>query len=126
MTATRAAGSNPGVPEVPSYGAQILQGLLALGAVCLLAWVSLRWWSRRLGAGFERPGPLRVVARLPLEPRRTLYVIDAAGRYLLVGVADSGMTTLGELPPEAVERALAAAPAPKNLLALLGWGKKHE
>ena len=125
MTGARAAGSNAGVPDVPNYGTQIVQGILALFAVCLLAWVSLRLWSRRLAGGSERGrGPLRVVARLPLEPRRTLFVIDAAGKYLLVGSAEGGLAMLGELDREAVERALAQTPPSPGLRALLGWGRK--
>ena len=124
MTGARTAGSNAGVPDVPNYGAQIVQGILALAAVCLLAWVSLRLWSRRLAGLGDRPGPLRVVARLALEPRRTLYVIDAAGKYVLVGAAEGGLAMLGELDREAVDSALAHAPPTRSLLALLGWGKK--
>jgi len=109
------------VPEVPDFGAQILQGILALVAVCLLAWVGLRLlYRRRLLPGAEgRAGPVRVVARLPLEPRRTLYVIDAGGKFLLVGAAEGGLATLAELDRETVERALAAAPAPKSFVEML-------
>lgn len=67
---------------------------LALGLVCALAALVLWLLRRRQGVG---PAGLRVVARLALEPRRTLYVVEAAGRYLLVGVGDGPMAVLAEL-----------------------------
>src|SRR5262249_8375397 len=79
--------------------------LLILLVVCAIAWVVLRFGLRRLFAG-GATGPMRVVARMPLEPRRTLYIVEAAGKTLLVGVSDGGpMTTLAELDAEAVRAA---------------------
>lgn len=72
--------------------------VIALAGVIALAVVTLRLLPRR---GRER-GLVRVVARVGLEPRRALYVIEAAGRYLLVGVGDGPMTTLAELDALAV------------------------
>lgn len=86
------------------YGAYLVQTTLALLAVCALAIVVLRLLRRRVGAGGRG---LRVVARLGLEPRRSLYVIEVAGRYLLVGVGDGPMTMLAELDAQAA-RALEA------------------
>lgn len=88
-------------PTVPTgYGLYLLQTLLALGAVCLLAYVVLRWGAKRL-YGVGRPGQrMRLIERLPLEPRRSLYLIEVAGRRLLVGSAESGVTLLTEVAPE--------------------------
>jgi flagellar biosynthetic protein FliO len=96
------------VPE-PSYGTFLLQTLIVLAVVCVLAWLVLRFGVRRLYSGGGH-GPLRVLARLPLEPRRTLYIVDAAGKTFFVGMSDGGpVTLLAELDPAAVEAALAAA-----------------
>ncbi|MFN0251339.1 MAG: flagellar biosynthetic protein FliO [Kofleriaceae bacterium] len=40
---------------------------------------------------------LDVVARLPLEPRRSLYVVEVAGKTLLVGTSEMGLSVLSEL-----------------------------
>ena len=77
------------------YGMYLLQTTLALVGVSALAIVALRLLRRVPST----PRGLRVVARLPLEPRRTLYVVEAAGKLLLVGVGDGPMTTLAELDP---------------------------
>jgi flagellar biogenesis protein FliO len=38
-----------------------------------------------------------VVARVPLEPRRSLYVVEVAGKTLLVGTSEMGLSVLSEL-----------------------------
>ena len=98
------------MPE-PSYGTFLLQTLCVLAVVCVVAWVVLRFGVRRLHVGGGH-GPLRVVARLPLEPRRTLYIVDAAGKLYFVGTSEGGpVTLLAELDQASVEAALAAARA---------------
>ncbi len=90
------------------YGIALLQTLLALGAVCILAWVVLRWSARR-GLGVGR-GRVRVLERVPLDGRRSLYLIEVGARVLLVGAGEGGAPALlaeldpSELPPPA-ERA---------------------
>jgi flagellar biosynthetic protein FliO len=95
--------------ELPSLGGSIAVSFLSLGLVCLLAWVALRFLARR-GIG-RASGPLQVLARCPLEPRRSVYVIEAGGRCFLVGVGDGPMALLAELDAAAVKAAL-PEPAP--------------
>jgi len=52
-------------------------------------------------------GPIQVAARLPLEPRRSLYVVKIGEEYFLVGTSEAGMQCLTPLKPESVEAALA-------------------
>jgi len=95
--------------ELPSLGGSIALSFLSLGLVCLLAYVALKWLSRR-GAG-RSEGPLQIIARCPLEPRRSVYVVQAAGRCCLVGVGDGPMSLLAELDPAAVQASI-PEPAP--------------
>ena len=44
-----------------------------------------------------------MIARLPLEPRRSLYVVAVAGKTLLVGTSEMGLTVLSELDGAAVQ-----------------------
>jgi flagellar biosynthetic protein FliO len=102
-------GNPPG--ELPSLGGSLAVSMLALGLVCLVAWVALRWLSRRgVGGGM---GPIRVVARCPLEPRRSVYLIEAGGRCFLVGAGEGPMSLLAEVDPKAVP----LPPRPQPLLA---------
>lgn len=87
------------------YGAALLQAILALLAVCVLAWVVLRGLARGgllRGSG----GRVRVLERTPLDPKHALVVVEVDGETLLLGVGEgSAPALLRQLTP-------AAAPAP--------------
>jgi flagellar biosynthetic protein FliO len=94
--------------QVPGIGWQSLAlSFVSLGAVCLVAYFALRLLAGR-GVG-KASGAIRVVARCPLEPRRSLYVIEAAGRCFLVGVGEGPMALLAELDAAALPREVASA-----------------
>ena len=95
----------------PVFGAESLaldlaRSLLALGFVCALAFVSLRWLGRR---GFGRTlgtgaAGVQVIARVGLEPRKSLYLVRAGKRVLLIGTGEAGPPSLiAELDPEAFD-----------------------
>ena len=81
--------------------------LLGLTVACAAALVLLR---RQLRARAETAG-MRVVGRLTLEPRRSIYLVEVGGRRFMVGVGDGPMTMLGEVerPPLTVLAGGAAA-----------------
>ena len=100
--------------QLPGLGGSLAVSLVSLGVVCLIAYVGLRFLSRR-GVGRAR-GPIKILARCPLEPRRSLYLVETAGRCFLLGVGDGPMTMLAEVSPEEAVAAgapetIAAAPA---------------
>ncbi len=108
-------------PELPSYGAFLVETLVILAVVCAAAWAILRFGVRRAA----RPsGSLKVVARLPLEPRRTLYVVEAAGKTLLVGVSEGAIATLAELDAAAVRAAAEADDERKGKSCLEIWRQR--
>jgi len=94
---------------VSSTSTYLLQTLLALGAMLLVAMVVL-WGARRLGLG-AATGPLHLLARLPLEPRRTLYVVRVGPTALVIGASEGGLVKLSELPADQLDGA-APDPAP--------------
>ena len=97
------------VGQVPGVGWESLAlSFVSLGAVCVVAWLALKLLA---GRGFGKAsGAIRVLARCPLEPRRSVYVIEAAGRCFLVGVGDGPMTVLSELDAHALPREPVPAP----------------
>lgn len=116
-----------GAPEAggQGYGELLASSLLLLALVvgALVAVVLATRALGRRGRGAGRSGWLEVLARLPLEPRRSLYVVRVADRTLVLGASEQGLTLLrelegGELPasppepgpsfPQLVERASAA------------------
>jgi len=92
------------------YGALMLTSLVVLVLVCVAAWLALRLVGRWL-EGRRVGGGVHVVARVPLEPRRALYVVEAGGRRLLVGSSEGGVSLVTELAPEVVEQGAADARA---------------
>ncbi len=86
-----------------SYGDLLATSLLVLVVVCVAAFVIVRIAGRWLGGGRTRGAHLLdVVARVPLEPRRSLYVVEVAGKTLLVGTSEMGLSVLSELDGAAV------------------------
>ena len=98
-----------------STAVETLRLVLALAAVCLLAWAVLRWAARRgLGVGSKPGSSLEVLERVALDPKRTLYLLRAGKRVLVVGAADgAGLQMLAELDPD--ELPSVAKPAPPSV-----------
>jgi len=78
-----------------------LQTLLLLGVVCAFAVVALVSAKR---IGLDRPvgasetdGPIELLGALPLEPRRSVYLLRVGEKVFLVGAGEGGFTKLGEL-----------------------------
>jgi flagellar protein FliO/FliZ len=95
-----------------SYGDLLVTSLLVLGAVCIAAFVVVRLAGRLLATGRSRGAHLLdVVARLPLEPRRSLYVVEVAGKTLLVGTSEMGLSVLVELDRDEVRSRAAPQPS---------------
>ena len=81
-----------------SYGDLLLTSLVVLGGVCVAAFLVVRFVGRWVSTGRARGAHLLdVVARVPLEPRRSLYVVEVAGKTLLVGTSEMGLSVLSEL-----------------------------
>ena len=67
--------------------------LIGLTVACAAALVLLKRYTR---ARAETAG-MRVVGRLALEPRRSIYLVEVGGRCFMVGVGDGPMTMLAEV-----------------------------
>jgi flagellar biogenesis protein FliO len=81
---------------VAPYASYLVQTLVTLLAVCALAFVVL-YGARRLGVGRPR-GPIELVGLLPLDARRSIYLVKVAEQVIVVGASESGFTKLGEIP----------------------------
>jgi flagellar biogenesis protein FliO len=111
-----------------SYGDLLVTSLLVLGGVCVAAFVVVKVVGAWLGGGAFRRGRggqlLDVIARLPLEPRRSLYVVAVAGKTLLVGTSEMGMSLLSELDGSEV-RARAVPPTGFGELVKAAWQRRR-
>ena len=97
----QAAHAAPASPASPTAGvfSELLRVLVVLALVSALAFWGLRWLARRGGFGSQLPagehGPqLKVLARVPLEPRKALYLVQAGERTLLLGTGEGGPPSL--------------------------------
>ena len=97
--------------QLPGIGWESMTlSFASLGVVCLVAWGTLRLLAGR-GVG-KASSAVRVVARCPLEPRRSVFVIETAGRCFLVGVGDGPMALLAELDADKLPRPAESAGSP--------------
>jgi flagellar biogenesis protein FliO len=84
----------------------LLQTIMALAFVCGLAYLIFRVILPRVsGFGFSSNNMVRVIDRIGLEARKNLYVIEVAGRFLLISASDSGVQLIAELDAEAAAEA---------------------
>ncbi|HEX2272145.1 MAG TPA: flagellar biosynthetic protein FliO [Pyrinomonadaceae bacterium] len=84
-----------------------VQTILALGFVCLLAYVLLRVLLPRLNLSTAGRSMVTVVDRTPLDQRRSLYVIEVTGRWLLIAVSEGGVQLISELDADKATQASA-------------------
>lgn len=105
------APAPPPAPELPSYGGLLIRTLIALAIVIALVWVALRYGLGRLSGTRATGGALRLLARRSLDGRRSVVLLEAAGRTFLLGVAEGQVSLLAELEPGAVSAATDAMEA---------------
>lgn len=78
-----------------AYASYIVETFVTLLAVCVVAFVVL-YGARRLGVGRPR-GPVKLLGHLPLEARRSVYVVRVGKQVLVVGASEAGLVKLGEV-----------------------------
>lgn len=78
-----------------SYAGYLIETLITLAAVCGLAVVVLVG-ARRLGLG-RASGPIELRGHLPLDARRSVYLVQVAERVFVLAVGEAGFALLGEL-----------------------------
>jgi len=84
-------------------GRYALETVVTLLAIVGLA-VGVLYLARRGGMG--RPtGPLRLVGRLTLEPRRSVYLVRIGDLLYVIGASEAGLAKLGELPADSLPAA---------------------
>jgi flagellar protein FliO/FliZ len=118
--------------QLTSINSQVVQYigvLLALGGVLLLAYVLLRIGLPRLfGMRTSSGGPIQVVARYPLEPKKTLYLLRIGTQVFLIGTSESQVQFLTSLAADNVGDVFQTREAkevpPRDFRQILGWFQK--
>lgn len=85
----------------------LAQTAVALALVCGIAVLIFRYILPRLNVVSFNKSIVNVVDGTPLDARKRLIIVEAAGKYLMLAVSESGVQLISELNGEAVERAVA-------------------
>jgi flagellar biosynthetic protein FliO len=108
-TTSRATQERTSVPahDTHELTAAATKMVLSLGVLILLliggAYLVRRYLLQQPPLG--RHGQvLRVVAKVPLTPKTAVALVEVPGKVLVVGVAGTTLTALGEVAPEAIGR----------------------
>jgi flagellar biosynthetic protein FliO len=114
-----AFAAEPAMPAAPAgHGAALMRMIVSLALVCGLAWMGLKWASKRLaqpaGTSADR---MRVLARLPIEPRKSVVVVRVGDRTLVLGSSDAGLETLAELTPREADALISPAQSASDVTA---------
>lgn len=101
----------------PDLGSSALSMVLGLLAVLALLFAAL-WLLKRLHAPRgPAAGWMRVVAGVAVGPRERVVILELGNSWLVLGVAPGQVTTLAELP----RQALPSAEPPSNSAGLPAW-----
>lgn len=67
--------------------------------VCVLAWVIIKWLFPKMIRNplTRKGGPIRILARYALEPRKAIYILKIGEKYLALASGDRVFTVLAEL-----------------------------
>jgi flagellar biogenesis protein FliO len=108
---------------------QYIEVLLALGGVLVLAYVILRvGLPRMFGMRTSSGGPIQILARYPLEPKKALYLVKAGTQVFLIGTSESQVQYLTAIAADNTEEVLRFAQsdeAPrKDFRQILTWFQK--
>lgn len=89
------------LPSTHSGFLELLEVLFVLAGVLLLAYALLRLGlPRMLGMVGPSDGPIQIVARQGLEPRKMLYLVNVGSQVFLVGTAENQVQCLTVIDPE--------------------------
>ncbi|MGC4122562.1 MAG: flagellar biosynthetic protein FliO [Myxococcales bacterium] len=102
--------------DTESLIGSLVRMVLVLGLVLALVYVSLNWGLRKLmKISPTRHAVVKVHERIPLEAKKTVYLVEAGDEFMLLGAGESEVSFLTRLDAERMRAVLAeraAAPAP--------------
>ncbi len=91
--------------------AYVVTLLITFAVVIALAFLTSRFLSQKMGR-FSGAGDNRVLVSLPLGHNRGVFVVEVAGKFLVLGVTDHCVNYLQEITdPEMIEKLRTTAPS---------------
>ena len=80
-----------------SYGLFIVKALAALAVIAAAAWALVRFGGQRLGR--RKDAKMQVLERLPLDTRRSLFIVEVDNKRLLIGTSEGSVRLVERLDP---------------------------
>ncbi|MDH3529332.1 MAG: flagellar biosynthetic protein FliO [Acidobacteriota bacterium] len=78
----------------------MVQTILALAVVCGLAYLLFRVILPKFNFAGSSGSMVRVVDRVTIDARKSLCVVEVAGKWLLVAISEAGVQLVSELDAE--------------------------
>ncbi len=103
----RVESPESGGPEELNLGWTLVRTFVVLGFVIMAIYVTLNFGLRRLMGVAAVPrgqNVVQVVERIPLDQKRAMFVVKAAGEYLLIGGGDGALQLITKLDSNEVEK----------------------
>ncbi len=88
-----------------NFAYMLFQTLVALAFVCGLAYVIFRVLLPKFTTNYGANNMMRVVDRIGLDTRKSLYIIEVTGRWFLVASSENGVQMISELDAKNAEEA---------------------
>ncbi|MBS2032221.1 MAG: flagellar biosynthetic protein FliO [Deltaproteobacteria bacterium] len=89
-------------------GYLLFKTLVVLGVVVSVIYLTLNVGARKLlKLGPQANALVKVIDRVPLDPKKSLYVLQVGGEFLLVGASEQGLNLISKLDGESVQKLLA-------------------
>lgn len=112
ITAEAEGVSSSGEPL--EFGRALFQMVVVLGLVCLLAYFTLgKVLPRMMRVDVPASGGrrvLKVIDRLPIDPKRSLMVVKVGEECFFVGATEQQIGLIARLEPDQIDAALMASP----------------
>jgi flagellar biogenesis protein FliO len=102
---------------MPGYATYLVETIVTLLLVCVVA-VAVLYGARKLGLG-RASGPIALLGQLPLDARRSVYLVGIGQKVIVVGVAEGGMVKLAELGASEVPAAAARSTEARSFSEIL-------
>lgn len=93
---------NHGARHVSPYTSYILSTFLSLAAIVALG-VAVVYAGRRFGLA-KAHGPMHIVGQLPLDARRSIYLVRIGKSVMVIGASESGLTKLGDITEDEIPK----------------------
>lgn len=94
----------PAASSALSTFAYVVSLIITFAAVIALSYIASKFLGKKLGVpGFS--GDNRILVSLPLGSNKAIYIVEIAGKFLVLGVTDHNINVLQEITaPEEIEK----------------------